>query len=388
MAHYFIHYAQQIETCSDEAQRVHLMATLDEDYANIRVALEWSIANDPLVALRLVVALDRFWYRRGYLSECRRWLTQVLALPLPGSALPFQAKAWRMCGEMANNLGDYAEAECCLHKALSAFQQLNDDCSICATFNSLGNLAADQRRSEQAIAYYEQGLAIARRLQHDHWIVNLLSNLGLLYDDMGEYDRAEELLRQNVMLSEQLDNQFGRAVSWLNLGMTLHHRGQYQAAVTYLEGSVKLCRELQELPALATALCGLAAVCLALGDTGAAQAPLRESLDLWRRARDQLGICYALEIFAQLAIMCGEPQRAIVWLDMASQIRSTIGAPRSAFDQALFERLSQQIQPLRALDPPPSRSSPAWSVEWILDDVQEWDDFVSALRFGAEGVSE
>ncbi len=52
---------------------------LDLERDNLRAALTSALADDPQVALRLTVALWRFWLMRGYLAEGFRWLNASLA---------------------------------------------------------------------------------------------------------------------------------------------------------------------------------------------------------------------------------------------------------------------------------------------------------------------
>lgn len=52
---------------------------LDLERDNLRAALASALAEDPQLALRLAVALWRFWLMRGYLAEGSRWLDASLA---------------------------------------------------------------------------------------------------------------------------------------------------------------------------------------------------------------------------------------------------------------------------------------------------------------------
>jgi tetratricopeptide (TPR) repeat protein len=52
---------------------------LDLERDNLRGALALALADDPQLALRLTVALWRFWLMRGYLAEGYRWLAASLA---------------------------------------------------------------------------------------------------------------------------------------------------------------------------------------------------------------------------------------------------------------------------------------------------------------------
>ena len=56
-----------------------LPASLDVEHDNLRVALSWAVGHEPPAALRLAVALWRYWLARSFFAEGSQWLEAVLA---------------------------------------------------------------------------------------------------------------------------------------------------------------------------------------------------------------------------------------------------------------------------------------------------------------------
>jgi predicted ATPase/DNA-binding SARP family transcriptional activator len=54
-------------------------ASLDVEQGNLRVALAWALEHEPTLALRLAVALWRYWLARSFFAEGGQWLETVLA---------------------------------------------------------------------------------------------------------------------------------------------------------------------------------------------------------------------------------------------------------------------------------------------------------------------
>jgi predicted ATPase/DNA-binding SARP family transcriptional activator len=54
-------------------------ASLDVEHDNLRVALAWALGHEPPAALRLAVALWRYWLARSFFAEGCQWLETVLA---------------------------------------------------------------------------------------------------------------------------------------------------------------------------------------------------------------------------------------------------------------------------------------------------------------------
>jgi predicted ATPase/DNA-binding SARP family transcriptional activator len=106
---------------------------LDLERDNLRAALASALADDPQVALRLTVALWRFWLMRGYLVEGYRWLAASLtAAPdhtmdrarallaaclvgmrrgVPGRLHEFGAESVAIFGELGDHAGMFDAVE-------------------------------------------------------------------------------------------------------------------------------------------------------------------------------------------------------------------------------------------------------------------------------------
>jgi predicted ATPase len=83
-ADYYRGLAETAEAQLTSAAQGQWLDRLEYDHANLRAAIRWCLeAGEPIAALRLVGALWRFWFARGYLSEGGRWLDQALAAQLP-----------------------------------------------------------------------------------------------------------------------------------------------------------------------------------------------------------------------------------------------------------------------------------------------------------------
>ena len=76
---WYIELAESDPTPAGDLPAKDRLRRLDLERDNLRAALASALADDPQVALRLAVALWRFWLMRGYLAEGYRWLDASLA---------------------------------------------------------------------------------------------------------------------------------------------------------------------------------------------------------------------------------------------------------------------------------------------------------------------
>ena len=127
-AAYFLAKAEIASALLEREVRTELLAALEADHGNLRVALEWSVANeDDDLALHLIVALAMFWLVHGHFSEGLAWHRRILArVPRDPSSLRCRA-VWGLgklslnCAEVKNALG---AAE--IGEAITMARQLGD----------------------------------------------------------------------------------------------------------------------------------------------------------------------------------------------------------------------------------------------------------------------
>ena len=138
-AAYCLALVRQLNRDPDEVARFD---RLEREHDNVRAALRWVLeGGDLLVGFRLVAALRRFWWRRGYLSEGRRWLVDLLARADRDPAVrdvPEWATALGVAGYLAWAQGDYAAALAYHRRAIERWLELGEPRGLAASRGFLG----------------------------------------------------------------------------------------------------------------------------------------------------------------------------------------------------------------------------------------------------------
>ena len=83
---WYVKLAESDPTPAGDLPARDRLRRLDLERDNLRAALATALADDPQRALRLTVALWRFWLMRGYLAEGSRWLAASLTVAPEHSA--------------------------------------------------------------------------------------------------------------------------------------------------------------------------------------------------------------------------------------------------------------------------------------------------------------
>ncbi|HEY0601597.1 MAG TPA: tetratricopeptide repeat protein [Herpetosiphonaceae bacterium] len=382
-ASYYLELAEQMEPELVGMNQAASLDRLETEHNNLRAALTWArTASDPEIGLRLTIALAEFWSARGYYSEARRWLTELLArstaptstrglaLAVAGfmairqgdaaAARPLfeeslalaldrrdqliQARALHGLGAVAHTLDDYQTALDLLEQSLALSRQLNNRHDQAATLFRLGQVAHLQGDYALARSFYEQSLAERRALGDRRGTAFVMHNLGVVAIEEADHATARALFEQNLPLFRDLGDKLGIALSLHALAATALFQEDYVAAREQGEDALAQFRELGRTMDVASALELLGQVAIHERRYDQARLYLAESLVLCKNNDDLIGVAGSLEKFAALAEAQSRAQVAITLSGAAAAIREAIGAPIPQSDRPAYEQMLQSAR--------------------------------------------
>ena len=145
----------------------------EQEHANLRAALRWAIeAGEADRAQEAAGALWRFWQQRGHLTEGRRWLEEILALPSGQGRTRARAKALAAAGGIAWWQEDVAAARGFYQEALAIERQLGDPAGIAeALYNEAFVAGAERQFDIAARLFGRAGSCSAGRATRPGWLV-------------------------------------------------------------------------------------------------------------------------------------------------------------------------------------------------------------------------
>jgi predicted ATPase/DNA-binding SARP family transcriptional activator/Tfp pilus assembly protein PilF len=376
------YYATLAETAEPELRGPDQglwLERLETEHENMRAALGRAVERgETELGLRLGGALSRFWSVRGYVTEGRNRLVELMALPEAAAYPAARAKTLHGAGVLAQIQGDYDAARALYGESLDVLRELDNKPGIASALNNLGQLSYHQSDYETARSLYEQGLAIRREIG-DRWgIASSLNNLGGVAQYQGDYTAARALYEECLQIARELGEQWGITLVLGNLGKVAEYQGDYETARVLYEECLVIERALGDKQGIAYSTNSLGNVALYQGDHASASALYEEGLTLLRelgdqqgiantvgsmgmaaqrqgdsrRARelyleslalsqeigDRLGIASCLEGLAWVAGACGQAARAARVFGAAASLREALGAPLPPADRADNER--------------------------------------------------
>ncbi len=378
-ADYFLHLAEEAEPALKGPRLVAWLERLEREHDNLRAALHWALESGSAeVALRLGIALERFWVVRGQRTEGLAFLEQALA-GSAGVAAPIRAKALLAAGRLAFNQSNYDQGERLAQQGLALFRELGDKRGIALSLNRLGVAAwrrgdfraarilleedltlfremgdqdrvawslfmhglLDNKQGEYAGASsrFEESLALFRELGNKRGIAASLTQLaGTLFVSQGNQDMICPLLEQGLSLDREVGDKEGMAVASLLLGWVALKQGDRGTARSRVEESLTLYREMEHREGMAEALCMLGKVEAARGDHAFARSLYEESLAMAQEIGDKELLTSGLERLASVVAVQGELVWATRLWGTAQALREAIGAPLPPIERADYEQ--------------------------------------------------
>lgn len=302
---------------------------LELEHDNLRAAIDWAIERPAIgIALQLVVALWRFWQKRGHLLEAEARLASVLALPDARSDRALYARALEASGGVTYWRGEFAAAEAPYREALAIWRSLDDPAELANALYNVAFVAEIVGLREEAAALAQEALGLYRALDDHGGIGNVLWGIG-----------ASDIMAE-----------------------------RFEAARTGLAEAGDQYRAAGDRTGEAWSEHMLGTVELALDDLAAAQATFARGLSQFVRAGDVLGVALCLMDLATTAARRGQIDRAGRLVGASKALQQTVGSH-------LLEASARNGPPVwQGPDPslfPPGRLE-AWSTEgaaWSLDEA-------------------
>ncbi len=301
---FFLKLAEEAEPAMLGPQQDAWMERLELEHDNLRAALEWLQEEGEVErSLRLAGALGRFWWFRGYFTEGRAWLEELLELAKASSRTAVRAKALHALGVLIHRSADYA--------------------------------VGDQ---ELARSRLEESIEIYRELRDVPRTAVVLWNLGRLSNEAGDLETARSSLEKSLELERQSGNERGIAQARSSLGFTALLRGEHGAARAHLEESLRVLQRLGSTEDTIRCLLFLGHLACDQRDYIAARAWFAEMTEDDVLVRYRYAAPFALEAYARLAAGEGDAARALRLMGAAAGLRQIIGNPLPPAFQAYLRR--------------------------------------------------
>ena len=369
---FFVKLVERAEPELYRSNQALWLNKLEDELDNIRMALEWAIANDVESGLRIAAISWRFWLGRSYFQEMGAWLKQLLEQYETTNALHARALAIHSLCKFTQ--GDSPDAIKTAEQSLQLAQIVSDKQSEALSLSFLGVFII-RGNMEEGVHFLEQSLALYRALDDK---LGQATTLVWLSFDYGDLERALAFAKESLALHRELGNLIGIANASMELALLSIWSGDTSSPVPWLEETLSISRQLgdqgTEEEALVTSgtlaywQCNyqqaiahfeeasrlsekigdrfqnlwigirMAHAYLRQGDIQHAHTLFVEGVKNAQKTNIMIALVYASEGLASLNVNQERPERAARLFAWADTMREKIGDHRPPIEQASVER--------------------------------------------------
>ncbi|MDQ2651700.1 MAG: LuxR C-terminal-related transcriptional regulator [Chloroflexota bacterium] len=291
-AHVFLAFAEAASAELAGPRQEAWLDQLEADHANLRAAMEWSLAHEPEHALRLAMALRLFWRRRGYLGEGIGLLQRALAAESTAPAV--RARGHVALASLQNMRGDFADAARNAETARLISASLGDRLGVAEALRRLPVFALEE------------------------WVKSTAH-------DPEAYARARAPWAEEVVIRQELGDTLGAAWTLHNLGIASLLADALDQAAAYMQEAMATFTEAEDHYALAFVHTNLGRIMAQQGDDARAAHHFQRGLALFHQSRDHWGVGHGLEDCGWLLVRAGQPERGARLLGAAATTRDLNG---------------------------------------------------------------
>ena len=313
------------------AEQAVWIRRLEAEHGNMRAAIAFALAEggDPVIAVKMEVALMRFRILRGYVPEGRTNVRAVLALPaIQGSDIA-HAHALYVGAALASSQGEDWEAARMLESCLALRRGIGNAVDIAATLSTLALVRLHVGDAVRAREGEEEALAIFRQQGRRNEEAIVLLQLGEICLHSADDEQARGYFEQSLAIARDVKYQETESDCERMLGQLALERGDLSAARARFERALAVCQDAGDKRGAATALWCLGKADVAGDDTAAARLRLGEALQAFQSFEMNAEVLGCIEDHARLAYALGVAEEAVRLYAVAAAIRERLVLPRA-----------------------------------------------------------
>jgi len=302
----------------------------------------------------LVFALPDYWQLRGLLGEWLEWGQEALAccrtlalgyahLELGNLELAYAnlglahatlaltnlgklGQAYILLGGAYANLGRTDEAIAHYQQALAITRQCGFRPTEGTLLGKLGEAYAGLGHMDEAIAHHQQALAIARQIGDRRRQGKQLGDLGSAYLQTGRTDEAVDHYQQALAIARQIGDRSGEGTLLGNLGLAYAGLGRTNEAIAHYQQTLVIARQIGDRSGEGRHLYNLGLAYHGLGRTDESIDHYQQALAIARQTGDRGGEARALYNLG-VALFKTDAARGVECVRQALAILEAIGSP-------------------------------------------------------------
>jgi len=269
----------------DNAVRFEL-ARLYEDTGSLDLARDnyaQVLRQDPKY-LEALLAMGRVDVMRGDPRGALDYLNRALSLAVELENDQERARILHAIGISYGALNKPDEALRYYQESLAIWRRLGLKRGIAASLVQTAQIDRIMAKPDAALASFKEALQLFREIGDKKNIGGTLINFGNFYVDRGEHDEALKRYKEALQIEREIGNQSSEALCLNNIGTSYLEKGQYDDALIYFQQALQLREKLKVPGDIAQTLHNLGETNTNMGRYDQALAQYLRALELLRGA--------------------------------------------------------------------------------------------------------
>jgi predicted ATPase/class 3 adenylate cyclase len=349
---------------------------VDDEWDNLRAAVEWSLETGPDVGLELVNCLAHpSLTNLNNMTDMQNWLSQLVSHPANSTRTATRALGLLHWGWYANeNYETAARVRSIYEESISIYDELGDRNGLAHGYLAMALAASDV---ETALSYFEMALPLLHETKDRAWtafallyfgwyvaqdsarklasleeslviyrelgfisgIIEALKQLGALAIREGNLEQAHLRLDEGLLILQEHGYILGNSITMsYDLGDLAYYEGHYELAQIYYEDclswATRKCLPFSTIWANAR----LGHLYTRLGKGENARLYYRGALSPYLKGNTRAGVIFTLEGIASLAASECKWEKAAKLIYWATKERQEKGEVRPPVEQASLDR--------------------------------------------------
>jgi CHAT domain-containing protein/Tfp pilus assembly protein PilF len=223
------------------------------------------------------------------------------------------------------NQGQFREALATFEQALAICREIGNRQGEGATLSNIGAVYSNVGQYPQALKNYQQALAIHQEIGDKAGEGTTLSNIGVVYRSLGQYPQALENYQQALAIHQKIGNKAMEGTTLNNIGLVYNNLGQYPQALENYQQALAIHQKIGNKAMEGTTLNNIGLVYNNQGQYPQALENSQQALAIHQKIGDKVGEARTLHNIAGVYRNLGQYPQALDNYQQALAIRKEIG---------------------------------------------------------------
>lgn len=186
--------------------------------------------------------------------------------------------------------GQYGEAIAIFQQVLALRRNAGDLSGEAEALHKIGAAYDYLSEYRPALEFYQQALAIRERIGDRAGQGTTLNSIGVVYQAMGNYSQALSLFQRSLIKRREVGDKAGEGRTLSNIGLVYENQGQYSQALLYYQQALEIAKTIDNRFSIAALLNNMGGIHAQLGQYSPAMVSYQQALEIRKEIGDRVGI--------------------------------------------------------------------------------------------------